>query len=736
LARPLGEPADATVLATARRPDETEALQIALRSDSLAITVGRSPAATVPWPDACPLEIGVRDGELRLPDETVPLRTGTPGDMPIVTGFFTELDLGSGERPEVRLTTRAYATSWTWRQWVAGLLALLLACASLVLLARPDDGYRRRALRPAMASAWRARHATDAVVAAFLLVWWIVAPTFTDDGWIWVEQRVLATDGLDTIYFNNWGLGFPVGYWPVWAGQWVLGAADDLVFVRLPSLALVLAAWALCRWSLSRAVGGCPANVVTWVLGGAFLVGATAWLMTLRVEPLVALLTLIVLAASCSFARAPRLSVVIVALVAAMLAVTAHPVGVLAAAPLLASSPQLARWLLATGRASVVSVAASCIAVLAIGVVLLVVDSDLPTRVANARLVATEDLHNEPFWREYIRYELFDEYGGETAVRRLSLGLLLLAVAFLVTRSRSVSTGVSPLPARSIAIALVLLGFVSSKWPWHFGALAAIGAVALAAEVARLIAESAYPRRFAIARPVIALGGVAVALLWSWPAAREWSKIDLQEAQWTSVFGWERRWTALVVVAVGALVVIVGLRRRRSSSAAAVSLAGGYAIAILTLGAVAGTVAILIWDASSSQWTPARQNLETLAGRQSCGLGDRLSAVGVVDRIADDRTRTLLTPSVGMYLPCATVPEVAFGLVRMPDLVVFDVGLGPWPLDTPHGPFAAVRDLFEVYPVATGPSVEVYATMKAEGGFARADAWGGKLGGEAGPVDG
>ena len=127
-------PHRASILATARRPEQTQALRIALRGNSLRIDVGASEIARVPWPATCPLVVEARGFELRLLGRTFPLQTGTPGEMPIVTGLFSQLDLHTGHRPEIVIRTRDYSTSATAMQVVASAVAVALALLAMCFI--------------------------------------------------------------------------------------------------------------------------------------------------------------------------------------------------------------------------------------------------------------------------------------------------------------------------------------------------------------------------------------------------------------------------------------------------------------------------------------------------------------------------------------------------------------------------------------------------------------------------
>jgi len=716
LAPPLRDARPVTVLATARRAETAGALRIAGVDDALRISVGASDVAELPWPTSCPLRVEVADGELRLPSRAVSLQTQTLDDMPIVTGLFTGLDLRAGEPPRVVIRTRDYATSWTARQFVAAALAVALVCLALILLVRP----RRRGvlgrIRRGISSVWEARGTTDAAVLGVLLVWWVVAPTLFDDGWIWVELRAFDDIGTLDFYYDVWGVGLPLGYWVEWLRHWAIASTSDLVFMRVPALLALFAAWLLCRWCLYRVVPAPVSWSVRWTLAGAFLVGATAWGMTLRLEPFVSVLVLASLAAMISFALAPRLAPLAVAVSATVFATTAHPTGLVAGAPLLAAAPEIVGWLRRGERRILFAFGALLLAGLALALVLFTIDADLATRLSDARLAREGDVHAEPWWREYIRYTTFDAWGGGIAIRRLSVALIMLSVVALLTRRRSAVTGVLVLPARSVVVALALLALVPSKWPWHFGAIAAVGAVALAAEVARLIGERDEPRWRAI-RPILALASVGAIVLWSWRAPG-WSLLDLQETSWRSGFNAD---SFLVLIAILAISTAVSIRSGSKREGLEASV--GRALAIVSFAAVGLTCAILIRDAAVTAWSPARQNLEALAGRSSCGLAHQLRGEGnVSDLLADPNAPVYLEPLVTPYFPCATIPTIEDGLVEVPRFVVFQ-RRPRLLLDERDSPFAAVSDLYGLTSIAHGPrEVEVLSVADTIPGFVRVDA--------------
>ena len=718
-----------TVLATARRTSAAGALRIVLRDKKLGIAIGDSELAGLTWPESCPLRFEVADGELRMPGRTVGLETGTLENMPIVTGLFTGLDLQAGAPPRVVIRTRDYATSWTARQSAAGALAVAFIGLALILAVFPRP---RRGLfaevRFAFRTAWRARNATDATVVGALLVWWIIAPTIYDDGAIWVELQAFDDFGASAFYYLNWGLNYPLGQWIEWIRHWQAGATSALVFARVPTTVALLAGWVLCRWCVHRAVPAPVTASVRWALTGAFLVGATAWGMTLRLEPFISVLVLLSLAAAISFVRAPRSLPLAVATVAVVLAATAHPTGLVAVAPMLTAVPAIVRWIRPSRLRRLSEVAAILLAGVALGLVLFSVDADLGTRRFDAQVAGTDINHSVPWWREYVRYATFDAYGGDTAIRRLSLALILLSVIAWLTRRRAARTDVLSVPAAAVATALVLLAFVPSKWPWHFGAVASMAAVAVAAEVARIHRE--HPARWSALRPIVALAIVGVVAIWSWNAHGKWGPVlDLQRTSWRSVFN---AYSLFGLVAISAIATVLSIRRGGARGGVGVEASVGWVVAIVSLAAIGLTSAALIRDASTTAWSPARQNVEALVGRHTCGLASQVHGTSAsLELLADPKTPLYLDPPVALYFPCATIPSLKSGLVTIPKLVVSpDLGgkperrlIVPSLLQDRAGTFTAVTDLYRLTTVAQGPGkIMVLSVADTVPGFFRIDA--------------
>ena len=456
-----------------------------------------------------------------------------------------------------------------------------------------------------------------------------------------------------------------------------------------------------------------------WMLVAAFLVFSTAWSMTLRPEPFVAFLSLVSLVAMMRFCQHPGPVPLGLAIIASALAFAAHPTGLVSLAPLIVSAPSIVLAVRRGVGISVGALAAVLTSGFAAALVFIVLDSDLAHRVRDIRVVRAGELHGESFWDEYLRYTMFEEWGGGTTLRRLSLVMFAFSVAaILARRSRP---NVETLPAWSLAVGLALLAFVPSKWPWHFGALTAVACVAFSIEVEALARMKRSPSRtlqLVIALLLISCGGV-----WAWSASgTSQSPFGLQIVSWRAGFN-GGTWIIVGLLLPSIALVIYALRSRMRGRTPRdpLSLALVWLLSALCLGAVAITVALLVIDALRAPWTPTRQNLNALARHSDCGLAHVLS-VPPPHMSASRSEATLVHPTLGMFFPCALPPTITKGgLVELPRFLI--VQDQTYEILIPESPFMAVTDLAVLEPLGHGPrGIRVIGVKRVVPGFARADA--------------
>ena len=352
-----------TVIATARAPQAVGGLAVSREGDLLTVGVGGqvlgeatlSESAT---DEACAYRIQFVDRRWSIeggPDAEPVALTGSLERMPLVFGLFSGLDLRSPQAPTVDVTTTVHDTRTTWYQTIAWICAVIGLAAALVLLAAPlGPRHLWVSVRTGLArAAWHA-HLVDAVVAVTLVGWWIVAPVVWDDGWVVARERTFAASGGFSTYYNAFGLNLPLDYWVEWLHHWLAERTTDLLMLRLHALVALAVIWVLCRWAFGRVTGASPRrwDPALWALASAFLVGALAWDMAIRPEPVTALLVTAVAACAVRFVERETVAPLAIAALLVPLALTAHHTGIVSLAPVIAVSPLLVRWARGSGPRS------------------------------------------------------------------------------------------------------------------------------------------------------------------------------------------------------------------------------------------------------------------------------------------------------------------------------------------------------------------------------------------------
>jgi hypothetical protein len=298
--------------------------------------------------------------------------------------------------------------------------------------------------------------------------------------------------------------------------------------------------------------------------------------------------------------------VLILAVLLAGMAVTAHPAGVVAVAPLLVCIPRVWRDARRGQALSPLSLAIVPAVGFATALVLAFFDTDVARRDDTIELVR-RGFHSKGPLQELERYANLSG-AGSSVIRREFVLLLLLAIAALaIGKAWGRRTLPELLPTASIGLGLVLLSLTPSKWIWHFAGFIGIAAVGIALETERLRRhDTARLGRFGVAVAVLALSLLAAR------RALPWGPVDLGDLTW------HHSPSLYVVAAFAAIAVVVVLGRTRLHRP---ELAAIPVVATALLGV---TMLALAADALVTEgWTAPRQMLSSLApGSGSCGLAD------------------------------------------------------------------------------------------------------------------
>ena len=401
---------------------------------------------------------------------------------------------------------------------VALLAAHLVALAVLLVLVHRRGRWRRARTWIRPASWWRRlrRHASwaDAMLVGISTVWVLFSPMNFDDSW----YPLMARDAGATGYMGNAVYMFNVTENPFVLSQYAMQlwgsiGGYGIVWQRVLPLLYGLVAWGLLRvfFVLVSRRTEVRAERVPWVLLVAYLVWWLPFGLTLRPEPLIVVLSVVVLLLV-EMARdrdAPGLYVG--AVIAAALAVACSPTGLVAVAPLLVEIPRAWPRL----RASTTGERVVAVAVLAAAASIIVpvafADASLGD-VLEASAVHAYYYDTVPWYDELVHYQTLLSPGRTPWARRGPI-LLTLAVMLLVAAGSGrrgpeddALRRVLHHSAATTALTFVLVAASPTKWVLHFPAIAGIGTVLLAVALLR----APMPRRD---RALATTGGVAVLVL-------------------------------------------------------------------------------------------------------------------------------------------------------------------------------------------------------------------------------
>jgi arabinosyltransferase C len=376
-------------------------------------------------------------------------------------------------------------------------LAVLSVLISLILAHRLDRRIGRRAPR-LLPSGWWRPTGRDATVLAVLAIWVVIGGITSDDGYILTMIRTRAEMGYIGNYYRWFNVPEAPFGWPYELYAYWSQISTVPPWLRLPAFAMGGVSWMLISREVMPRLGRevRRGGAAGWAAAGVFLAFWLPYNNGLRLEPVVAIGSLLVLCAVERAVATRRLLPLALGLVAAAFTVAATPTGFIAVAPLLVALRPLVRLVhqhvAASGRAAVLG------PILGAGFLVLVVifaDQTL-AGVLEATRIRTEIGPNLSWFQEPLRYQwLFSDMPDGALARRFPVLMLLLCLgtSLVVLLRRGGIPGAGLGPSRRLigtaGTSLALLALTPTKWTHHFGAFASIGA-ALAALTALATSSS------------------------------------------------------------------------------------------------------------------------------------------------------------------------------------------------------------------------------------------------------
>ncbi|HEY6422229.1 MAG TPA: arabinosyltransferase domain-containing protein [Pseudonocardiaceae bacterium] len=600
---------------------------------------------------------------------------------PQVTGIYSVLnekrDPVAGLNVQITADTRFQSTAHPIKL-AAMVLAALAVLTSLILVHRLDMRVGRRAPR-LLPSGWWRPTGRDATVIAVLAVWVVIGGITSDDGYILTMIRTSSEMGYVGNYYRWFNVpeapfGWPYELYTYWAQ-----ISTVPPWLRLPAFAMGGVSWMLISREVMPRLGRevRRSAAAGWAAAAVFLAFWLPYNNGLRLEPVVAIGSLLALCAVERAIATRRMLPLVLGLLAAAFTVAATPTGFIAVAPFLVALRPLVRLL--RQHASTSGWSAVIGPILGAGLLVLAVifaDQTL-AGVLEATRIRTEIGPSLSWFQEPIRYQwLFSATPDGALARRFPVLLLLLCLGtcLVVLLRRGAIPGAGLGPSRRLiataGVSLALLALTPTKWTHHFGAFASIGA-ALAALTA--LATSSSVLRSARNRWWF-LSGLLVILAMSATGPNAPWYVSAYGVPWfdipPSMHGFQASTLLIVGAAVAALVAVIeGLRhepgappppppdrgngRRRALQIGSAPLA--VFCGLLVLAEIGGMVKAM--HKQRDGYSMAAANIAHITGH-SCSLTDAVS----VERY---RSAGALRPVAGTLL--ADIPlRRGFELNRLP----------------------------------------------------------------------
>ena len=577
--------------------------------------------------------------------QLAPLTVGY--DSPAYQQFaVTRLFASPGIEVKVVTQPTSYSSS-PWR--IVWLLICALSVVGLAVLLR-----RRYPVVPhESASAWWTRY--DTVVAATAGLAMIVVPPRFDDGWVLTTVRQYADLGFFPNYYSIDATAQPQGFWWAWIERlWLSPLGTPGFLLRLPSALILVATWWLLRRQvLDRIAVGPPGRWAGVLIAAASAVGLQ---MTIRPEPVVALLLAAAIAVVVRYAQTeePWLLVVLGGLSA--MAMSVHQTGWSLALASLAVAPWLIPWLRRTR--AYVAVLGVVVVSGASALLLAMLGSNWALWWSSLTAFRRDSSTYQGFLDEGLRIAALSTRFDLPSVTIAAVGLLGLAVVGFLLRSDRSKASSNAAGWASVA-AVVGLALTSSKLIDHYGAVVPAGVVLGA------LAVTGVSRRVALGfgAALVALGVVALSSVGVWALGLE-RDTELQLGAWR---------TAAIALLVLIVAVLAWATARNSIAAGSAVMAMTWALVCIVVAASLGPV---VTNGFSNRGSWFGQQLEVLQGR-TCGLIDvvtmRAPQPSVFDNPVVSPTIEQTTP---MRDPSIWVRGSLFGPIAL-DLVQSDGGSSP-----------------------------------------------------------
>lgn len=403
-----------------------------------------------------------------------------------MTGIFSDLQDGRDDTSGLSFSAvvdNRWDTSATAVKWAAIAVSVLCFGGCLLALNRLDALTGRKAPRIAAKGWWKPTF-RDFVVFGTLVVWWLIGAMTADDGYFLTMARVREDAGYIGEYYRWFATADAPMAWHVDIYALMSKVSSSVPWMRLPSLLMAVVCWLLISREVLPRLGQRVrrSHAAGWAAGAVFLAFWMPYDNGLRPENLIAMFSLISLAAVERAIATRRLLPAALGLVVAALSVSVNPHGLMAVLPFLVGIKPLLRIVRhhanRFGWLPLLAPIAACGFV----VLNLIFYDQTYAGAVDATNLRADIGPSEKWYQEIDRYVMLftqDPNGSMTRRFPVLLVFLCLAMCAVVLLRRGQIRGAALGPSRRLlamsALTFVILTLTPTKHSHHLGILAAVG---------------------------------------------------------------------------------------------------------------------------------------------------------------------------------------------------------------------------------------------------------------------
>lgn len=427
-----------------------------------------------------------------------------PTARPQIIGVYSQLPAGTatdGLSFRATLDTRFVSTPTTLKFWVM-VIGILMTVASMLALAVLDARDGRGFLAPLPRQWWRPRW-VDGFVTLILLIWLFVGGNTADDGYQVTVGRIARNAGYLDNYYRYYGVPQdPFGWHYQYLSLWMEVSTATPWLRLLPFLYAMVGWWLISRVAIPRLGEAVRRSTsATWAAALVFLAVWMPFNNGLRVEPIIAVGTLLSWVLVERAIASGRFFPLSVAVVVAAFTLTIHPTGVIAAIPLIAGIRPLLKRLMIRRRRDGLWPILIPIGAAGLAVLYEIFADQTPASIMEAIRVNSAVGPTNKWWEEGMRYYMLMNPTADGGIARrfgvlITFVCLILVVVMLLHRRRL--PGIASAPTwrlvATVAGTAVMMAFLPTKWTHQMGVYACI-AGALAAVATACVDRSVMHRR-------------------------------------------------------------------------------------------------------------------------------------------------------------------------------------------------------------------------------------------------